>query len=340
MYEWKINDEQRVILNLSDLANAVIEQDMLEFNSKSKSAFVCRVFESYYQKAEASIAKTLADKEDEFCKDLANIPVEMRTSIIDTMLVQIREKLIKKQTEYEKGGASSQVRLHNDTLACIRECMNTESEYYRNISSYVKSVMEEYCRLPYVEREKIYFKNSFDKIEAARKEKHQLRVTIQDGRQFMVYPQSLETDRLNTATYLAGYSRLPGQKKADKIAASFRISNLIDVKRCDDTFVLSKDDEKALANLIQKRGIEFLMHEETEIRVRLTPKGVYKLSRMLHLRPRCSGQEGDVYTFRCTEMQAEFYFIGMGADCEILEPESLRNRFSDIFTAAEKIYKK
>ena len=44
MYEWKINDEQRVILNLSELASAVIAQDMLEFRSKSMSTFLLSAF--------------------------------------------------------------------------------------------------------------------------------------------------------------------------------------------------------------------------------------------------------------------------------------------------------
>lgn len=350
MHEWKINDEQRIILNLSEFSFAVVEQDMLEFNTKSLSSFVSRVFENYYEKAEASISKTLSRLEGRLNKALENISPDNLDAVVGILVNQKRDELIKEHTRYSRGRGSVAVRLHNNTLNIIQECMLSEPEYYRNISSYVRAVLEEYSRLPYIDRERIYFKDFFDRIETAVMKKKQLKVTIHDGRQFLVYPQiaqegdykqttSIETDRLNTANYLVGYSKLPGQKKSEKITASFRISSLKEIKVCEEAAFLGETDLDNLRKRIESRGVEFLMNEEMEVRVRLTQNGEFKLSRMLHLRPRRIRQEGDISIFRCTQLQAEFYFIGMGADCEILEPASLRSRFADIFSAGEKIYK-
>lgn len=350
MHQWKINDEQRIILNLSEFSFAVVEQDMLEFDTKSLSSFVCRVFENYYEKAEASISRTLSQLEEGLNKALKNISPDTLDAAVGILVGQKKAELIEKHTKHSRGRGSVAVRLHNSTLNIIQECMFSEPEYYRSISSYVRAVLEEYSKLPYIDRERIYFKEFFDRIETAVQKRKQLRVTIHDGRQFLVYPQlaqegddtqftSIETDRLNTANYLVGYSKLPGQNKNEKITASFRISTLKEIKVCEDAAFLGETDLDNLRKRIESRGVEFLMNEETEIRVRLTPSGEFKLSRMLHLRPRRIRQEGDISTFRCTLLQAEFYFIGMGADCEILEPVSLRRRFMDIFSAGEKIYR-
>lgn len=354
MYEWKINDEQRIALGFSKLAFAVIDQDMMQFRAKSMSAFVCRVFESYYGSASASIARTLSRMEEDLSQSLHSVPPQTVRTVVDILVARKRDTLKREHTAGVRGEHTRSLRLHNKTLDLLRECMHTEAAYYRTMGAYVRAVVEEYCRLPYIQRERIYFKDRFDLIENAAKLGRKLRVTIQDGRKFIVYPQmaqtgadsdqsdcrSIETDRLNTAHYLVGYSRTPDQRKKDKIAASFRIVSLMDVEMDDETSSIGEDDRKKLADLIKKRSVEFLLHEPTEIQVRLTPNGVYRLSRISHLRPRCIRQDGDIYTFESTQMQAEFYFIRMGEDCEILAPRSLRERFAEIYAAAAEIYRK
>jgi hypothetical protein len=44
---WSINDEQRMVLRLSDLAVSAMEEDNLNFSTKSPSDFFCRIFENY-----------------------------------------------------------------------------------------------------------------------------------------------------------------------------------------------------------------------------------------------------------------------------------------------------
>lgn len=340
MDAWKINDEQRITLNLSTLARAVVEQDMLEFNSRSLSDFVCRIFENFYQTASASIGRTLDREETHLLSTLEtkHLPQDVCQKIIRVLISERKTKLVDIHGKQAKSSETQNIRLQNLTIKTIMSCQHFESKYYPRISSYVKAVMEEYCRLPYIKRERVYFKQYFNIITGAMQAKRQLEVTVQDGRHFLVHPYRIMTDNLDSAYYLAGFSRFPGEKISEKAPASFRISSLVDVTLLDDPAYVSGKDQTALDKKIDKRGVQFLLSQEILVRVRLTPNGRLRLSRMSALRPRCKKQEGDIYTFECTELQAEYYFTNMGADCEVLEPLSLRSKFTDIYSSAAKIY--
>lgn len=341
MAGWEINFEQRVTLNLSTLARSVVEQDMLEFHSKSRSDFVCRVFEHFYQVAEASIGRTLKVERNRLEAVLAakRLGADSCRNMVDAIIENRREQLCAAHIRaHAKGGAAENIRLQNDTMDSIKACQSYEERYYPWISGYVRAVIEEYCRLPYVERERIYFKKYFDAVTWAIQEKRLLEVTVQDKRRFLVLPCFLKTDSLDSANYLAGFSRIPGEASEAGQAASFRIASLVRVRPLDvpaHGFVAAR---ATLEKLIEKRGIQFLLGQETQVRIRLTPNGQFRLSRMTALRPRCIGQEGDVYTFECTQLQAEYYFTAMGADCEVLEPLSLRQRFAELYDRAAKLY--
>lgn len=77
---------------------------------------------------------------------------------------------------------------------------------------------------------------------------------------------------------------------------------------------------------------------EAEIHVRFTKAGVYKYRRQTHLRPPLVREQDDVYVFRCTTAQAEFYFFKFGRDAEILLPVDLRERFKSMYEAAANTY--
>lgn len=129
VYKWSMNDEQRVILSFSKLAEAVIDQDMLQFQSKSMSAFVCRIFENYYRIAEASISKTLSHKEGDLWESLKEIPEETRRAVVNILVEQEKKKLEEKYTEMAKGDKNHALRLRNKTVGKIQECEQFEAEH-------------------------------------------------------------------------------------------------------------------------------------------------------------------------------------------------------------------
>ncbi len=82
-----------------------------------------------------------------------------------------------------------------------------------------------------------------------------------------------------------------------------------------------------------------MVGNESEIYVKLTKAGVNKYHRQTHLRPSLvREQEDGVYVFKCTTVQAEFYFFKFGKDAEILFPIDLRERFESMYKDAANIY--
>ena len=217
-----------------------------------------------------------------------------------------------------------------------------EDKYYDNKrGKYIKCVLEEYARLPYIEREKIYLTPFITEIEKAIHDKKQLRVTTEKGAIYNVYPYDISSDPLSTANYLVGYSQQDDNPDAELRPCSFRISALKHVKisKSKSAFI-PKEKQKNLSKLVASRGVQFLISTEEEIHVRLTDSGRHKYYRQSHLRPTLvEEQEGNIFVFRCTNAQAEFYFFKFGKDAEILFPAELREKFKSMYQSAADIYK-
>ena len=121
---------------------------------------------------------------------------------------------------------------------------------------------------------------------------------------------------------------------------SFRISALDSIKaEKSKSAFLKEERRKELSQIISSRGVQFMCGGEEEVCVRLTEAGKVKLQRQIHLRPVLVNHGEDVFVFRCTAAQAEFYFFKFGADAEILKPAPLRERFKEMYERAFFTYR-
>ena len=104
---------------------------------------------------------------------------------------------------------------------------------------------------------------------------------------------------------------------------------------------MNEEKRRQLAQTVVSRGVQFMSSEEEEIQVRLTSGGKVKYQRQVHLRPtlvKRTGPKEDIFVFRCTAAQAEFYFFKFGADAEVIQPLRLREKFITLHRNALKIY--
>lgn len=327
---WTINGEQRMRLQLSPLAMAVIEEDKLAFGVKSHSELLCRIFENHYVVSPASIGRTLTLREQELTALLQN-PAAVRR-----MLDHEKQQLLCRR-KYETVGGKQMIRLQNRTVATLLACEVIEEAYYRHPVDYLRAVVEDYCRLTAVERQRVYFAALFETMEAALHQNRLLQVVTQREDAYLVEPCVLQTDKLSSNYYLAGYSRPEGADAQERKAASFRVTALKSVTllkaKMEDPHGLQRDMQERIV----RQGIQFLLDDSCRIRVRLTENGVKKYHRLTSLRPVGKPIGDGVWEFDCTELQAQRYFLRMGADCEVLEPASLRERLAaELKAAAEK----
>ena len=337
------SNKQRI--NLSTSAYEVIRNDMFTFHENKLSHFINSIFEHYSPKAKCSISLVLNQYRGELSELLSGIRGDEGTQkrIFNRLISKEEEKLRQQTNSYEKGiSFNFWLNKHNFDHLTEERFGCKEDKYYDNKrGKYIKCVLEEYARLPYIEREKIYLTPFITEIEKAIHDKKQLRVTTEKGAIYNVYPYDISSDPLSTANYLVGYSQQDDNPDAELRPCSFRISALkhVEISKSKSAFI-PKEKQKNLSKLVASRGVQFLISTEEEIHVRLTDSGRHKYYRQSHLRPTLvEEQEGNIFVFRCTNAQAEFYFFKFGKDAEILFPAELREKFKSMYQSAADIYK-
>lgn len=330
-------------LNLSALAYEVILSDMFSFGEEKLSGFINTVFEYYYPLAEASIAQTLNRLTGELDKRLSDIPGDEITKkrVLKMLVSQKRDILIEKAESYDSGKAFK-FWLNKRNLEYLTEPNSEcgEDRYYSRRGKYIKAVLEEYARLPYIEREKIYYSPLVEETKAAIRDEKRLRIVTGTDTIYSVYPYEILSDPLSTTNYLVGFSIRYDNPEDEKRPCSFKISALKSVKlEKSKSAFLKSSIWKQLSQTIASRGVQFMVGNEAEIHVKLTKAGVNKFRRQTHLRPLLvREQEDGEYIFHCTTAQAEFYFFKFGKDAEIIYPVELRNRFKSMYEAAANTY--
>lgn len=333
-------------LNLSAQAYEVIQNDMFTFGEEKLSGFINRIFEQYAPVAEASVSRTLNRRRDELTQLFERIAGDEKTKerIRKMLLQRTKDRLVEKALSYEKGRAFK-FWLNKRNLIYLTEAESEcgEEEYYGDHrGKYIKSVLEEYARLPYVQRERIYFSPFVEVVRSAIGEQHQLRIVTGRDMVYSVYPYEIFCDPLSTANYLVGYSKRYSHPEDDLRPCSFRISALSSIKEEKSKSAFLKEEKRRqLAQTVASRGVQFMSSEEEEIQVKLTFSGETKYHRQVHLRPtlvRRIGEKKDIFVFQCTAAQAEFYFFKFGADAEILQPPGLREKFITLHRNALNIY--
>lgn len=207
--------------------------------------------------------------------------------------------------------------------------------YGNNMSRYMKAVIEEYATLPFVERERIYYKENIDALMKGCLCK--IKVTSSGSSRngaIEFKPYFVEPDEKGLYNYIAGYKHENGKWKIDSI-------KLRSIKDDDITtyaeFARTKRSEETLRKAIDEYQIEYLSSFEKSTKkvpiiVEFTEKGeeMYK-QRILHMRPLYTERDGRVYTFECSEYQAENYFFRLGKEVKIISPVSLAKKMQKKF---------
>ena len=206
---------------------------------------------------------------------------------------------------------------------------------YGSPGKFIKAVLEEYAELTYIERERIYFRDTADKITANLHSR--LRITS-GPLSFIVKPYSIMSDKLTTYNYLVGYSALSSTPDDYRIA-SFRLSRIESVAVVPDSpFSFNDMETDRLSEAITEKGVAYLIDEMCDLAVELTDAGKALFKTILFQRPEVIEMKGDVYRFRCTKLQAEAYFFRFGGEARIIEPESLREMFAKRYAKANDVY--
>lgn len=342
--------DQKLVINLSPLATSIMGEDMITFNEPKPAGYLNHVFEVFHADAKASIEIFIKHYIDQIYETLSDsrLPKEVIDRTVSILARKCKNELKSCNLNYPKG-ESIRFYVRNNLVSYLMENDATDEQgnycrenlNYPSVRDYFKTVIEEYVRRPYAERERIYLKEKYDVIESSIRNKHAIEIKLNNGNSYRVKAYKIDTDPLSIYHYLLGFSQpVKVDWTEDPRIFSYRITNIIKVKELKSySDHLTEAKQREIAKAIKQQGVPFLSGDLIEAQVILTDAGVRKYEQMLHLRPALSYIiEPNIYVFHCTRDQIEFYFFKFGKDAEIIAPIELRNRFSKLYSEAESIY--
>ena len=177
-------------------------------------------------------------------------------------------------------------------------------------------------------REEIIFNNTFKQIREAIKNNIKIGIKYHSTAR-IVNPYFIEVSSKENRAYLFCYC----EKNQD--FRNYRISDIENIWNLQKEIYIK---DKEYIEAIKKNFDPFLSYGNF-IKVRMTEEGKALYERVTQNRPKLTKEEGDIYTFECSEKLAKVYFAQFYDDIEVIEPESLRESFKENFGRTYEIYK-
>ena len=334
-------------LNLSKIAYTILERDMETFGQTSRSGILNRIFENFRDDADASISIALEKRKHELEDTLKGISLDSdsRNKVIKLFLKEYEKSLKERALSYPKG-QTLKFRVNNDNYEYLTEegqgC-NEDKYYDFRIGKYIKAIIEEYARLPYIKREEIYYRERFDVLERAIREQRQLKLTIKEGNIIKIKPFSILADPMSMYHYIVGLVSGEQYRIRDgQDSFSFRIASLLNVKILKEKAFISEAKQKMLEEEVRNKGVQFMSGELFSFKVVLSQAGMKMYKRILHLRPEYLSKEelkdGVCLEFFCTKEQIIYYFLKFGAEAKIVSPKEMVQEFAVRYKKANELY--
>ena len=346
----RIENKQRI--SLSSHAYDILHRDIDVFQAKPPknagqntifSDFVNDVFEKFRADAESSVMCAVRRKKIVLSDLLSSMAdQEARDQAISLMLDSYASELKERLTcRCREKDHSISFRIGKENLEyLLSDEGRQEAEVCRDdVGLYMKAVLEEYCELPYVKREAVYFREYVDMIEQAVRDKRMLKVRTRTQWVLYVKPFGLRMDPERMYHYLVGMTALAPEGPWQ--IGSIRLSNISVCRRLAYPAPITRESERKIAKAIKDTGVQFLLGYDTaqKIVVEFTPQGEQLYRSMLHLRPQCVKKAAPlIYEFHCSIRQASNYFFKFAEDARIVEPGELAAQFHDMYRNAAKKY--
>lgn len=334
---FECNLEQKQHINLSYEAWDIIDSDCISFSNCSDqislSKFLNTIILNFYDIANS----TLSIKESSFKTELnvqineSNINLEAnKSALVDFLTKKYIDNEQLKLVKYEKG-EGRKFRLSNECYYILS--LIDDFKFYSNLGMYLKSLFEEYVRKPYVERERIFFKETIKKIEFALSNNCVLNIkTFNQLERFKLSPFCIKEDRYSTFNYLVGVATSKTWDTDTFIKPfSIRISRIEFIKPLtSERTIITKEIKKELKQELEQIDVSFVSDNLISLVVKFTENGLKKYFSFIRQRPKINeiiDSQNRIYKFICPYSQALYYFYKFGPDIEIIQPLRLRNKF-------------
>ena len=356
----ELENKQRI--NLSSHAYTVLQQDASLFFPSYKtetggipSGILNHIFYHFRESAESSIEEALQNRKQTLNAVLQSIASDASKQAAITLILQEYQLNLeqKRNARLAQKGCSFSFRIDSANLQELStEMAQKEGTHYQDkVGLYWKAVIEEFCELPYSEREKVYQKEYWSSILSAIARKKRLKLVLRSTYQtpagnsniWYFKPLSILQDSEKMYNYLTGMMR--SEFDSEWKCGAVRLSSIIGCKEQESHGSITLEEKRFIEALIRQNGVQYLSSgkQTQKIQVRLTKQGVELYHRILHLRPMFTDryQEHDtwVYEFDCLPWQAETYFFKFGKEAVVLAPKMLSDLLQEKYLHAWKAYR-
>ncbi len=344
-------DPYKQHINLSFSAWNVIESDSSLFSPNQSpvklSGFFNRLYTNYLLclNDESNCTLPLPDFGQEFHSELSHLKRALPKLNLDSDCIhRLREDFVKRcQAAYQitNKGVGKKYRLQKEVAESIAlKSGKIEECIFQKPGKYLSSFYEHYTKMPYINREYLYFYNQIRELYMNIDRNRSCYITT-SGNCFHIIPYKICADSAGNFNYLVALSKLKNSSDQYKLT-SFRISRIQEISLFSTTSPIDISSVAlSIEQDLQQKGVQFLLAETTPIKIRLSDYGKTMFLQQSHLRPILHHIENsNIYCFDCTEMQAEFYFFKFGANAEVLSPQSLREKFYQQYLNALSTYQK
>ena len=341
---------QRISLSLSLEAYSTILADMDIFqNENNLDGFINKILMNYKEISDASISLAKERERNKYISWIKTASGAEKISAEDSACLErlvegYTKELTIKMNSY-KNGVQLKPRINNENYDDLK--LGTpafqEEEYYRREGKYIKAILEEYALLTFYEREGVFFKDIIDCINEAIAMGNVLKLKYvnrkQQQTQIAVRPYKIASSPLLQYHYLVA---LPADTETNKDILVLRVSRITESKKLSRTSHITIHEQKHIDEVIRTKGIQYIVSQDSEIKVALTEQGYKLYKSILYLRPKYTSITKDkekwVLTFMCAEEQIKNYFFQFGKEAIVLFPDNLKQWFLDKYTDAVNTY--
>lgn len=335
----EINTENKLRITVTYLAMSTLREDAADFGLRM-ATLVNRIIEYYSSDAKASISVQVG-KYDTRLKGV----LEKGSEDVLKKLVAAEEKELKESLPvYNDTPESLLFRVTNDNIFLLTEDPTTREDLYypKGIKAYVEALVEEFTRLPFIDRERIYCSEVYRTLGTAMQTETAVYIFHSFGKKYLMRVFEIATDPLSTHSYVI--ARLIDTKngKMNNRIYTFRLSRIEKVMlKPGISGAFTVVEKKKTAAAVSQSGAQFLGDRVAHVVVEFTDEGLKQFASQMHLRPHVSKirADGHTYEFDCTGSQALFYFRRLGATAKVLKPAFLARELEQWFDEAAEHYK-
>lgn len=311
-----------------------LEQDIDNFNLKNRNRLINRIVSNYVD---------VKNTDDVYEKIIKNIDSYIKEDVKTKEMKKVIKNSIYSTIKNIKGTNRETLnfRLSRDT---INKCtiLGETPDYFD--TDFFRGVFEWYVSKPKHKREEVIFFEEVKDLKNAIKNSYELKLEVKIKNKKIlkldkVYPLGYFSSKDENYNYLITFN--PAEKE-EKVYAT-RLSNILTLLKIARKFEVNQKIRKKAESRIENK--HYTWDELKRIKIKLTKEGYSKYKTISHLRPKHledkerEDENGNfIFTFNESEDTMLYYFTQFGKEFEVIEPQTLKEKFKIFYEEAFSLY--